>query len=443
MPKLTDSEKEVHMLDLQPFRACRYNPEKVAADNVICPPYDVISAEKQAEYYERSPQNAIRLVLNKREDGDSESNNTYTRARDFFNQWIQDGILIKDPKPCFYVYRQSFSHPASGEKIERLSLLSRIKAEPFEKGIVIPHEKTLKGPKADRLKLMETAEANFSPVFGLFEDTDGEIYAMLKKEIAAGKPAFEAHDEAGIFHGLWVISDDETIQEIQKLMSVKKVYIADGHHRYETAVEYARQRRLKDGNPDEAKPYDYALMALVSFSDPGFLLLPTHRLLRQVPFSDGEILRRLESYFSFTKMDAREIEGAVLSAEDEPMRFGLVLASGCWLLTLKDKKSPREATGLLKPDVWFDLNVNVLGHFVFAKLLEIPEEKWEEILCFEHEAAPSVRLVQDGKAQAAFLLKAPGISMLEKLGAEGERMPQKSTYFYPKLASGIVFNPHC
>ncbi len=430
-------------LDFQPFKAWRYDPARVDVSTVLAPPYDVISSEKQQKLYDRSLYNCIRLILNKKDPSDNDKINGYTRARDAFQEWQKQGILTQEKEPSFYIYRQTFKDPATGEVKNRSALLGRVRLEPFEKGIIVPHEKTLSGPKVDRMRLLKTVQTNFSPVFGLYKDQDSKVGSVICDPKSA-TPIFEAEDDDKILHTLLVVKDPVLVEKLHTALESKQVYIADGHHRYETALEYARLKREELGaSPSDRFAFDYMYMALVSFNDPGFIVLPTHRILLDLGMSDADALKRLEGYFSITKASLKEIETMVLSKSTDPMTFGLTLKSGgAYLLKLLDKAKARQKVAQEKPDVWFDLNVNMLGHLIFAKLLDLPETKWESVLRFDHTVEGTMDLMKKENAQAAFFLQAPEVGMLEKMGAVNERMPQKSTYFYPKLATGLIFHSH-
>ena len=452
---MTNQALEATQLDVRPFRAYRYNSSRVDFKKVIAPPYDVISPAKQDHLYGLSPFNVVRLILNKKEPADNDTFNTYSRAAGTFNGWIQEQILTRDDNPCFYIYRQSYKAP-DGKVRERTALLGRVKVEPFETGLIIPHEKTLKGPRADRMNLIKKIHTNLSPVFGLYKDQCGETYQLIAGAAQGKKPVFDLVDEDGIGQTLWVVSDPQTCKQISESLRDKKIYIADGHHRYETSLEYAGWKREqetaeKKSAPKGIQPYDYTLMAFVSFSDPGFMVMPTHRLMIKLTLPQDKTLEALKTQFNVEEVAAESIEKNLDSGKDLPVRMGLVFKDKSYLLTLKDPQAAKKVlawdqcneVGLpAKPDVCLDLNVNILGHLVFAKLLNFPDTAWEGNLKFEHEAGPAIEAVKKGEVEAAFILKAAPIEMLEKLGAVQERMPQKSTYFFPKLASGIVFHHH-
>ncbi|HOW58663.1 MAG TPA: DUF1015 domain-containing protein [Candidatus Omnitrophota bacterium] len=440
MNKLETTTKT--QLEFYPFRAWRYNTTRVEMSSVLAPPYDVISAEKQHKLYEKSPFNTIRLILNRKEPTDTDQDNSYTRARDAFEEWKKKGILIQEDLPSFYVYRQTFKDPVTGDRKNRYALLGRVRLEPFEKGIVIPHEKTLRGPREDRMKLLKTVKTSFSPVFGLYKDEGFAIRSIIQDPINS-KSLFEAEDDDQITHSLWVIHDEDILSKIHKTLKTKRVYIADGHHRYETALEYARQKREETrSSPNVIFPFDYTYMALVSFDDPGFIVLPTHRIITKLSMEDQEVVQRLQEYFKVEKASLGELKGMTASYDDDGRTFGLVLEKESFLLTMLDKEKAKERMAKGKPAIWYDLNVNVLGHLIFSELLRLTEARWESVLKFDHSVEGAIQAVREGQAQAAFLLKPPKVEMLEKMGEVNERMPQKSTYFYPKLASGLVFYSH-
>jgi len=436
------SRTSTKQLDFQPFKAWRYDTERVKISAVLAPPYDVISQEKQQKLYENSPFNCIRLILNKKDPADTDQNNAYTRARDTFQDWQKQGVLIQEKEACFYVYRQTFKDPVTQSTKNRFALLGRVRLEPFEKGIIVPHEKTLRGPKADRMRLLRTVQTNFSPVFGLYKDKGFEVRSVIQDPMNSN-PVFEAEDDDKIVHTLWAIEDPDILAKLHKALQSKKVYIADGHHRYETALEYARQQREEQHLSDIVLlPFDYMYMALVSFDDPGFIVLPTHRIVTKLGMTSGEAIRRLGEYFKVEKVSLAKLKEMTASYDQEGRVFGMVLEEGNFLLTMIDKEKAKERMIQGKPGVWYDLNVNVLAHLIFAELLGLTEDRWEAVLRFEHTVDGAIAPLQKGEAQAVFLLQPPKVEMLEKMGAVNERMPQKSTYFYPKLATGLVFYSH-
>ncbi|OQA58339.1 MAG: hypothetical protein BWY42_00048 [Candidatus Omnitrophica bacterium ADurb.Bin277] len=435
--------KSRQVFDCQPLRAWRYNTDKLVISDVIAPPYDVISPEKQQGFYDRSPYNVIRLILNKKEAADNDQNNGYVRARNFLNDWQRSGVLIREEEPCFYVYRQTFKDPVSGQTKNRSALLGRVRLQPFENGVIVPHEKTLRGPKEDRMKLIRMVKTNLSPIFGLYRDEGFEVRGIIQDPLNS-RSIFQATDDDGIVHSLLAVSDPDIVTRLHKVMLPKKIYIADGHHRYETSLEYAKQTRLESGVSEKViMPYDYIYMALVSFDDPGFIVLPTHRIVSDLGMDDRTAIRKLQEFFKVEPSTVAGLEKITAGYDDGGTTYGLMLRDEkAFILKMIDKEKTKACIAQQKPDIWYDLNVNILGHLIFSKIFGIPEARWESILKFEHTVGGAVEPVQKGTAQAAFFLKPPKVEMLEKMGAVNERMPQKSTYFYPKLASGLIFYSH-
>lgn len=431
--------------DFRPFRPWRYQSSKSSIGEVMAPPYDVISKEEQEVLYERSPYNCIRLILNKEETGDDETNNRYSRARNFFQEWKKEGVLIQESQPAFYLYQQVFEHPVSGIAMERTALLGRLKHEPFENQIVVPHEKTLSKPRADRRKLLETTGANFSPIFGLYEYGHDQTQA-LEEKVVSRKPLYETMDDQGVRHCLWLIDDPSICQGIAKSLSKQKVYIADGHHRYQTALEYGIERRKKLGVPtDQELDSDFVYLALVQFQDPGLVLLPTHRLL--FPFPGFEPSLMLDALRPFFQVHPMALETLQQSLESKPsgrkIQMGLIFNSEeSYLLTLIDADAARKRMPAGKSELWCQLDVSLISHLILAQLWSLPEAQWENTLRYTHSTEEAINQVKERRVSAAFLLRAPSVEILRDMGKTGELLPQKSTYFYPKLASGLLFYEH-
>ncbi len=441
------------MADFRPFKAWRYNPKNTDASFVIAPPYDVISPEAQEKLYQKSPHNCVRLILNKKEDSDNSSHNVYTRAKHFFHEWQKEKILIREEVPSFYLYRQTFPDPVTGLSKTRTAVLGRLKLEPFDKGIVIAHEKTLAKPKEDRRKLLEMTETNFSPIFGLYDDPKGEII-LGSLAVTQEAPLYEAIDEDQVNHKLWKIADEKRVHQIEEGFKEKKIYIADGHHRYQTSLDYALEKRTRDHVPAGVEvPSDFGLIALVEFRDPGLVLMPTHRILLPIQdFDNAAALKALEDYFDVTPstvpqiLEALSTDSQKFSSADflkkRPV-IGLVLGKEkAFLLTAKNLEKAKELIGLKKPEIWYHLDVALISHLILAKLWGIHEGQWEADLRYTHSQEVALKQITEGKAQAIFLLESPPVEILREMGNVKELMPQKSTYFYPKLASGLLFHEH-
>ena len=412
---------------------------------VIAPPYDVISPAGQDRLYEKSTLNCIRLILNRDEQGDTEERNRYSRARDFLHDWVQQGVLTQEDVPAFYLYRQTFSDLRDGQTKVRTAVFGRLKLEPFEKGIVIPHEKTLSKPKQDRLKLLQATETNLSAVFGLYEDPDHKIRAKFAAFLAQA-PDCQAVDEEKVRHELWVLRDAALLEGLKSQWAQKNVYIADGHHRYQTALDYSLARRAKENVPAAKEmPYDFILMAMVAFEDAGIVLYPTHRMVSLEAYpaltrDPQAALAKLEHYFEIKPLASGEFVKTLESSAGK-IQLGLLLGGKSWLLTLKDWRQAKQHMPAGKPDVWYQLDVAVLSHLVLGHLWGIPDSEWEAVIRYTHSDSEALEHARAHPAAAVFLLKAPRVQILSEMGRAGELMPQKSTYFYPKLASGLVFHP--
>ncbi|MFN3476904.1 MAG: DUF1015 family protein, partial [Candidatus Methylomirabilales bacterium] len=267
------------MASIAPFRGIRYNPEKIGdLSLVVAPPYDVITPSAQDQYYAKHPWNVIRLILGKELLGDDDQKNRYTRACEFFHRWLNEGVLVQDPTPSLYLYEQRFLHPRTGESLRRLGFLALVRLEPWNARVVFPHERTLEKPKRDRLALIRACSANFEPVFAFYPDPLETVQALLEEEAEKG-PALDFLDE-GIEHRLWLLQDEGRIREIVEAFQGERLFIADGHHRYETALAFRDELEKADPAPPEVKakrPYQYVMMLLVSAHDPGLVILPTHR----------------------------------------------------------------------------------------------------------------------------------------------------------------------
>ncbi len=433
------------LADFRPFRAFRYDMSRVQAKDVLAPPYDVISPAEQEALYQRSPYNCIRLILNKILESDTDADNRYTRARDFFSKWKSEGILKKEEKPSFYLYQQKFKDPRTGKEHNRSAFLGALKLEPFDKQIVIPHERTLAKPRADRRRLLEATQTNFSPVFGLFEDSKNEIIPLIPGIAASSKPLFDVTDDKGVTQTLWQISDEALVRKLREAFSAQRIYIADGHHRYQTSLEYSLERRAAQGaSENQELPSDFVYMALVGFHDSGLALLPTHRLLTGVKdFNAPKLLESLKAYFQVDAVKPAELMPRIEKASQTASALGLALSGEeGYLLTLKDAAKAKAAMLPGKPDVWYNLDVNIFAYLILKAILGLSETEWESHLQFTHADDEAVAEISSKKVQAAFLLKAPKVQVLADMGKVRELMPQKSTYFYPKLASGLLFYQH-
>ncbi|MDP3061972.1 MAG: DUF1015 domain-containing protein, partial [Chloroflexota bacterium] len=411
--------------------------------------YDIISPQEQRALHARSPYNVVRLEYGESRQDDREDDNRYTRAASTLADWLAAGILVADEQPSFYVYDQEFQH--AGRQYRRRCLLARVRLEEWAKGAIRPHEHTLPLPKKDRLRLLRACRANLSPVFALYRDHDQAIGRALAQAIAASNPTAVAQ-KSGETHTLWAIADEQAQRWLREQFAPLNLYIADGHHRYETALAYRDERRAAATTWTGEEPESFALLGLTAADDPGLLVLPIHRLAR-LSLSEDEVLQRLRRYVSVEEVatEGASDEAAVqrlldLMAErgQTATAFGLCGPDErrLFLLTLDD------AEGLVRrlcpdcPAAWRDLDVAVLDLAVLGMILRIDPEPIEEGGCvaFIDDPGQAWHEVRAGRYSAAFLVNPVRVEQILALADAGRRMPRKSTFFHPKLATGLVIN---
>jgi uncharacterized protein (DUF1015 family) len=438
------------MPSVAPLRGLRYDPKHVGAlSQVIAPPYDVIDAGLQQRLYERHPANVIRLELNRPEPGDDARSNPYTRAARFLKEWREQGVLMQEPAAALYVYHQEFE--VEGVKHVRRGVMARVRLERFGTGNIHPHEETMSGPKQDRLLLTRACRANLSQVFGLYPDPQGEVQELLDRSVA-GQPPVEAIDHLGVRSWMWPMTNEAVAARVAGLLGPRPVFIADGHHRYETACTYrdevaAAYAESHGGEPlPSDHPANFVLMMLVGMSDPGLLVLPTHRLFVQPAVTTAaELASRLGDCFATAPAGRgpAEAENVWLEIEtaDQQGTIGLYTAGDqAWTL------ASVTAAGRARMDqvaadhgpAWRSLGVSLLHRLVIGELLaahEIPTPG------YVHLVREVVEGLESGRHPLAALVMPASVEDIKRVSQTGERMPAKSTYFYPKLASGLVFNP--
>ena len=421
-------------IDFRPFQAWRYGKAQIRLNDVIAPPYDVISPSEQEILYARSPFNVVRLILGKEP-------NFYEHARQSWEEWTHKGILVQDSRPAFYLYEQVFNHPWDLRPLRRLALMGILNLD--ASGSVLPHEHTFSGPKRDRLLLLQKTQTNLSPVFGLYPNSTGLMPKLLS--FYRDKPfLFQASDAQGVIHQGWAIEREEEQKAINEALASQKILIADGHHRFETAVEYRRQMREKFPNAPKEAPFDFVMMALVGFDDPGLLVLPTHRILHSLGrHSKKEFLEGLRNYFELLPCPEEKIGSELERRSRQEKVFGGIFGKeGSFLLRLKDQEAARKSLPSGKPKAWYELEANLLTHLVFDILWGVSGEERQGLIEYTRSWEEVTQAVREGRAEAGFLMRAPEVRTIRELADFGERMPQKTTYFYPKLASGLFFYHH-
>ncbi len=416
------------MAELKPFRGLMYDTEKIKdLKAVLAPPYDVISNEEREVYYCNSEWNIIRLILGKESPKDNERNNKYTRARDFLNRAIQNRVIIGDEKPAFYLYEQEYY--LNGSRKRRLGLLTLVKAEKYEKGIVLPHEKTLKKPKEDQIKLTKIAKTFGNPIFGIYVDSRNTITSILEVE-SKKTPLLDFEDANEIKHRLWRITDSGRVEKIVREMKDKRIYIADGHHRYETTLECK---------------LDYAFMMLVSTEDSGLKILAAHRAVRgvknlNIDRLEKELLKYFDvEIFHFDRENEVEQKNKLFRRLDENRKkhsFGMFFDSRYYWLTLKDVSLLEKLITEKMSNARREIDAVILHSVIIEKILGVTDVN--ENVAFIKDRNEVVKLVHSGEYQLALFLNPPTVNELINVANNNERMPQKSTYFYPKPLSGLV-----
>jgi len=433
------------MADVQPLRALRYDRQKVGdLAQVVTPPYDVIDKEAQERYYARNPYNVIRLELGKEETGDTNLNNVYTRAAATFAEWRAQGIIRQDRQPAYYLYQQIFRR--NDQTYTRTSLLARVRLEPWSARVVLPHEHTLAKAKEDRLNLYRACSTNFSPIMSMYEDPQGRIRRLLSNY--ASHPAVSIVDEAGEEHRLHPINDPQQIALIQSFFAERQLYIADGHHRYETALAYqAEIREQRRGlHPDDA--VNFTLMALIDVDDPGWLVLPTHRLLFNLNQDALAALApaKLARYFHVQPLEPTSTPQSVLArlatAGQQGPCFVIQTTQRTTLLQLNEQ-GQRLMDASEHSAAWNRLDVAIAQRLLLEELLGIDAAAMAagSHVRFTHEPEQAFQALKNGDIQAVLLLNPTPLRQVCEVAQADDRMPQKSTYLYPKLITGLVMNP--
>lgn len=431
------------MADIRPFQGIRYNPAVVGdLSKVVCPPYDIISPAQAKQLGERSPYNAVRLELPQSEPQDDSVTARYARAAELYRKWLDDGVLLAERRPAMYLLEEEFSY--EGVTRRRRGLMAVVRLEEYEKGIILPHEYTTPGPKADRLALMKACKTNFSPIMSLYRDQDGAI-AQLLTEARRGQPDISLRPNGQAGYDMWIITDSTMLLRISSALADLRVFVADGHHRYETALQYLNKLEASEGPlpPDAAARF--MLMTLISMDDPGLLVLPYHRLVGGLTNDQlASLKRRLDLIFEIEPLDTPRGSSLVIARAiedylaEQPREKVVIVAYGlergkAHRLTLRETYHPApDGPPLERCDMW------ILHHLAIHPALGQGVE--EDAVTFVHDAPDAITSVREGANQMAFLLRPLSMELFEAVVSSGERLPPKSTYFYPKLPTGLVIN---
>jgi uncharacterized protein (DUF1015 family) len=437
------------MAEVHPFRGILYNPEHIVdMGDVVAPPYDVISPEQQEAFYDQHDNNVVRLILGKSQPGDTGPTDIHARAAAYFGQWMESKILSRDDHPAFYFTSVTFS--MDERWITRYGIIGRVRLEPFDKGVVLPHERTFSKIKSERLQLMQACHTNFSPIFGLYADDDRILERLI--EICQNQaPDMDFTDSQEFRHKLWRIVDGKVQQQIESAFKDQCIYIADGHHRYETALNYRDWAKQTTPGFDENHPANYIMMSLSSLQDPGLVILPAHRLLKGVSIKDiDSLLDKIRSNFQVLNFSTQSGLNAAVAAFDDAMTenadqkaIGMYCKQKSLLnvLLLKDGIMERAFTDDV-PEALRDLDVTVLTRLLMMEMLGFDQERLDDATAIGYATTTqaAIQAVELGRADLAFILNPTRIEQVQKVARHGLIMPRKSTYFYPKVGSGLVFN---
>ncbi len=440
------------MAIVAPFKGMTYNVNKITHfERVVTPPYDVISEREQDEYYEIDPYNVIRLILGKRKIGDSDWDNRYTRAADLFNRWESGGILVGSQLPCIYLVSTEYELPDQSERRTRWGFIALVKIEEHDSSVILPHERTFTIHREDRLKLMRACSAQFSPVFGLYEDKPNAVLNMLE-EIKDSPPKISFRVKGDYYYRMWEVNKAPIISAIVREMSPKQIIIADGHHRYESARNFRNLMRSRYGVHEVERPYDYVMMYLTNMADKGLAILPYHRLFKSYPdFKSKQFLSAARKWFDvlsfpFSGKDQKDATNGFLSQLSA--HGGNTTAIGFYYKGSKDfyllclKPGAREELGADLHPALKKLDVLALSRLIFQRIMGIRREDLDDERIIEYESDTGLTLssVLSGGTQMAFLVNPTKIEQIIEVTGNSLLMPRKSTFFYPKILTGLVLN---
>lgn len=434
-----------------PFKGTFYNSQKTQnLGNVVAPPFDIISEEGQEYFHNRHPQNMIRLTLGRTAKTDTTTDNRYTRSADYLNQWLSKNILVRDEVPALYLTAHKFSH--ENKPVTRYGLIALVGLEPFEKGVVLPHEKTFSKVKAERLELIKACKANLSPIFSLYTDEGNQIFNALSDAIADNSPEISFLDYNEHEHRLWRITDQAVHRYVTDAMQAKCIFIADGHHRYSTALNYKNWLASNDPGFNDQHPGNYVMMYLCSMEDPGVVILPAHRMLNEVPETvRSSLIQKLAQYFDVISIpyqgDKREKTRAdflaMLKSNASKNCIGIFMKDSpdLYLLTLKPQVMEQMFGDELAESIR-NIDVTVLTRLIFMEIMGFDQARLdnEQLIAYSSVAEDAITAVEAGKHDVVFILNPTKIQQVRRIAEEGLIMPRKATYFYPKVITGQVIN---
>lgn len=412
---------------IKPFRGICYDEKKVMdLSRVVCPPYDVISEAEQDFYYQQSPYNFIRLILNKHELKDNDTNSRYTRASVFFNEWLKTHVLQQDSEEALYFYKQDYF--VDGSECSRWGFIALMQIQ--DEGVVFPHENTHHAPKMDRLELIKSVKANLTPIFTVFSDKKNTVKKIFEKDLSKRDSDFCLKDTQGIRNSIWRVTDSQTINTVADIIKKNQIFIADGHHRYEVASMYRTLMHEKGKEHSHDKGYNYIMTYFTALESKGLSILPVHRVVKQ-----AVDIAALKNDFSLRRLNSlSELDEKMGSASKKACIFGFFQRAEVYLLELKDKKRLRSI--FVDQKCFQDLDIALLDNYVLGELLHLDKSG----IIYTKDISEVRELLDSGYGRTAFIVRATTIQQIRNVALCGERMPPKSTYFYPKLLSGLVLH---
>jgi uncharacterized protein (DUF1015 family) len=430
------------MVEIAPFRGMIYNNKKIKKlDDVMSPPYDIISEDMQNKLYDKNGYNFVKLILGKISQDDTDTNNRYTRAKQLFDAWQKQEILVPSNAPAIYPYKVDYTVNKTKKQMNGFFVI--LKLDPEYKSVKA-HEKTLAKPKADRLNLMRACYANLEPIQLMYMDQNDSIRKTM--DATLDMPLIKVKGYDGFTHQLWRLDDPKTVKTIVDELKKKILFIADGHHRYQTSINYAQEKKEQTGNKDQNAPFNYIMVVLCNMFDPGLSILPTHRLIKMSKVKSDDLIRKLEKYFTIEKKliedknkDYQKTGKKIMDdiANEKNHTFALYAKDVYYILTLKDEHI-MDALATDHSKTWRTLDVSILHKLILEQLLGINEKNLEDHVKYTRVDAEAIQFVDDEKYDFSFFINATKIDQLKAIAEASEHMPQKSTYFLPKMLSGLV-----
>jgi uncharacterized protein (DUF1015 family) len=434
------------MAEIRPFRGVHYNQSSFKdLSTVICPPYDIITPHDRQELYHRSEYNFVRLEFSRELPQDTTTDNKYTRSAAILGRWLEQDILKIDDTPAIYLHDHYFTYQE--QEYRRRGIIARVRLEEWDKMVIRPHEGTLSEPKSDRISLLWALQANTSSIFALFEDQRQLVSSILSSQ-EQSEPTISLVNDDGERHFVWAITEPEAVNQICRSLAHQPLYIADGHHRYESSLIYQRERRSCSPSATLDEAFDFVMMTLVDFSDPGLLILPPHRLVRGIAKATlNELMANLKSLFEIETLPLNtrgvwqqvdDLLNQGKASQDRLVLCGLV-PEHLLVLRLHNFTAARQMVPYFHCELYKRQMVSIIDHAILEKMLGLSSTSEESILAYTHDSLEAVNKVLDQEYQLALLISPVEAEVIKAIADNGDRMPRKSTYFYPKLPSGLIF----